>query len=307
MNSPRPESGASRSTAPRGRHWTPMELIKVSAEYLADQGIDGSRLDAELLLGHVLGTNRLGLYLDHERPILPDELDRYRELMRRRGQREPLQLLVGHTQILDHEFLCRSGVFIPRPETETLILKAGELSFTEGTPARILDVGVGTGCVGLSLLTHWPQARLVGVDRNPAAVELAQENARELGVADRVEFIACDFAEFEASDSFELVVSNPPYVATADAEQLEPEVIDHDPRESLFAGEDGLDVLRRLVGRGHALLQPGGWLLFEHGHDQGESAAAMLRETGYQEVFLEKDLGGRPRVSGGRRPPDSAA
>lgn len=290
-----------------------MELIKVSAEYLADQGIDGARLDAELLLGHVLDMDRLGLYLDHDRPIVPEELDRYRELIRRRGQREPLQLILGHTEILDHRFLCRSGVFIPRPETETLILKAGELSFVAGEegasgegPARILDVGVGTGCVGLSLLAHWSGARLVGIDRNPTAVELARENARVLELAERAEFLECDFSDVDAGDGFDLVVSNPPYVATTVAEELEPEVVDHDPSEALFAGEDGLDFLRTLVERAPAMLRPQGWLLFEHGYDQGEVASRLLREAGYREVFLEEDLGGRPRVSGGRRPTGSA-
>lgn len=281
-----------------------MELIKVSAEYLADQGVEGARLDAELLLGHVLQLDRLGLYLHHDRPIVPEELDRYRDLVRRRGQREPLQLLVGHTQILDHEFRCRAGVFIPRPETETLILRARKLPFADEEPKRILDLGVGTGCVGLSLLAHWTEASLVGIDRNPAAVELAEENARAMGLTDRAEFLERDLDDLEMRNDFDLVVSNPPYVATTVASELEPEVADHDPPEALFAGEDGLDFLRLLVERGHGLLRPGGWLVFEHGHDQGQAAGRLLRKRGYGEVFLEKDLGGRPRVSGGQCPAD---
>jgi release factor glutamine methyltransferase len=278
-----------------------MELIKLSAEYLADQGVDNARLNAELLLGHVLEMDRLKLYLEHDRPIVPVELECYRELIRRRGQRVPLQLLLGHTQILDYEFLVQEGVFIPRPETETLILEAQRLEV--GPAPRILEVGVGTGCVGLSLLKHWPRAELMGYDINPRAIEVTAQNARSLEVESRVTLR--EGSPFEDAsldqDSFDLVVSNPPYVLRCDLDELEPEVRDHDPREALDGGEDGLDVVRRLSHLARRVLRPGGWVAFEHGYDQGESAPALLRDAQWMQVRLVEDLGGRPRVSLGQR------
>jgi release factor glutamine methyltransferase len=278
-----------------------MELIKVSAEYLADQGVDNARLNAELLLGHVLEMDRLRLYLEHDRPIVSVELESYRELIRRRGKRVPLQLLLGHVQILDHEFLVREGVFIPRTETETLILEAQRLEV--GTAPRILEVGVGTGCVGLSLLKDWPQAQLTGYDINPGAIELTAENTRLLKLDSRVTLR--EGSPFEDAsldeDNFDLVVSNPPYVLRRDLDELEPEVRDHDPREALDGGEDGLDVVRRLSHLARCVLRPGGWIAFEHGYDQGESAPALLRDAGWRQVRLVDDLGGRPRVSVGQR------
>ncbi len=280
-----------------------MELIKVSAEYLADHGVDNPRLDAELLLGQVLEMDRLHLYLDHDRPVVPAELQRYRELIRRRGQRVPLQLLLGHTQILDHDFGVREGVFIPRPETETLILRAQELDFSGASPGNLLEVGVGSGCVGLSLLRHWPEARLVAYDLNPRALELTRENARALEVESRL--VLREGSPFASPPStppggFDLVVSNPPYIRTEDLDRLEAEVRDHDPTEALDGGPDGLDAIRGLSRMAQRVLRSGGWLIFEHGSDQGESAPGLLREDGWREVRVFTDLAGRWRVSCGR-------
>jgi release factor glutamine methyltransferase len=277
-----------------------MPLIAVSAEYLADHGVENARLDAELLLAHVLRVERLKLYLDHDRPIVPEELSAYRELVRRRGRREPLQLLVGRVSLLEHDFAVREGVFVPRPETETLILQARECELP--AEPRLLEVGVGSGCVGLSLLTCWPDATLLGYDVEPLALELTAENARGLAVESRLELRGG--SAFDARldpESFDLVVSNPPYVRSAELADLEPEVRDHDPREALDGGEDGLEAVRRLVDLARRVLRPQGWLLFEHGFDQGESAPALLRDAGFGDVVTVEDLGGRPRVTRGRR------
>jgi release factor glutamine methyltransferase len=277
-----------------------MPLIAVSAEYLADHGVENARLDAELLLAHVLRVERLKLYLDHDRPIVPEELSAYRELVRRRGRREPLQLLVGRVSLLEHDFAVREGVFVPRPETETLILQARECELP--AEPRLLEVGVGSGCVGLSLLTCWPDATLLGYDVEPLALELTAENARGLAVESRLELR--EGSAFDARldpESFDLVVSNPPYVRSAELADLEPEVRDHDPREALDGGEDGLEAVRRLVDLARRVLRPQGWLLFEHGYDQGESAPALLRDAGFGDVVTVEDLGGRPRVTRGRR------
>lgn len=278
--------------------WTPMPLIRVTAEFFADKGIESARLDAELLLAHVLGCARLQLYLDSDRPIVPDELDRYRALVKRRGQREPLQLLVGHVEIMENEFLVRSGVFIPRPETEVLIEACRAFDLADDT--TIVEVGVGTGCIGLSLLTHFPSARLIGFDVNDQAIALATENAERLGVASRIELREGDAAAADLP-ACDLFVSNPPYVPAAALADLQPEVRDHDPPEALVSGEDGLDLVRMLLPRAHTALRSDGWIAMEHGDDQGSTMAGLFADAGFADVEVRRDLTDRDRVTVGRR------
>lgn len=278
--------------------WTPLELIRVSAEYLADHGVPSPRLDAELLLAHVLQMDRLHLYLQHERPLIREELDRYRELIRRRAQREPLQLLTGSARILDLDFLVEPGVFIPRPETETLI----EVVKTLPEPSTMVEVGLGSGAIGISLLVHWPKARLLGFELSEVAARVSRSNAQRHAVLERMEIVQGDaYAESMLSrwPRCELVVSNPPYIP--EGEDLEPEVIDHDPREALFAGPDGLQAIRKLCEAAARALSPGGWLVFEHGHEQQREAALILAQGPFEGVVCHRDLAGRPRVSCARR------
>jgi release factor glutamine methyltransferase len=286
----------------RPRLWTPLELIKVTSEFLAENGVPAPRLDAELLLGHVLGLSRLQLYLEHERPIVPAELDRFRELVRGRARRVPLQILIGEVELLGHRFVVRQGVFIPRPETETLLLVCTNLEFHEGAPATIVEVGPGTGCIGLSLLLHWPRARLLAVDASMDAIELSRENARLHRLQDRCEFRRAD-ARTSELPSCDLLVSNPPYIPTADLKRLEPEVREYDPVAALDGGTDGLEMIRWLSGQAIRCLHPGGWIVLEHGFDQGESAPAALAEAGLVAVEDHRDLGGQARVAVGRRSP----
>lgn len=274
----------------------PLELVRVTAEFFADKGIASPRLDAELLLAHVLGLDRLHLYLQHDRPLIPAEVDAYRELVRQRAQRVPLQHLLGETTILDHAFLVRPGVFIPRQETETLI----EVCAGLGEFESIVEVGPGTGVVGLSLLTRWPAAKLFAVDVNPAAVELSLENAARVGVAERAEFVCADALSLPLP-SCDLFVSNPPYVAGPVIDGLEPEVRDHDPRTALDGGPDGLDFIRQLVGPAFAALRPGGWIALEHGDDQGDAVPDLLRGAGFVDAGDHRDLAGRARVAVGRK------
>ncbi len=274
----------------------PLELVRVTAEFFADKGIDSARLDAELLLAHVLDIDRLQLYLQHDRPLVPAEVDAYRELVKQRGQRVPLQHLTGEATILDHTFAVRPGVFIPRPETETLIEECRRL----GPFERIVEIGPGTGAIGLTLLTLMEDARLYAVDLNPEAVALTNENAERLGVANRAEVVEGDALQL-ALPPCDLLVSNPPYVPGPTIDSLEPEVRDHDPRLALDGGDDGLDFIRALAGPALKVLRPGGWIALEHGDDQGESVPDILRGAGFMDVRDVADLAGRPRVALGRR------
>ncbi|HEX9641787.1 MAG TPA: peptide chain release factor N(5)-glutamine methyltransferase [Candidatus Krumholzibacteria bacterium] len=279
----------------------PLELIKLSAEFLAEKGVENARLDAELLLARVLDVNRLQLYVGHERPIVPAELDRYRELIRQRAQRVPVQLLLGDVQLLDRVFSVRPGVFIPRPETETLIRRCIELEFATGAPSDIVEVGVGTGCIGISLLDHWPKARLRAYDVNPKAIELTQLNAEAYDVGARIDLRAADaFAgDLLACD---LLVSNPPYLDPEELAELAPEVRDHDPREALVWEGGALGAIERLVSHGCRCLRARGWLIFEHALGQAEAARARLHTAGYVEIRSHRDLAGIERVCEGRRP-----
>lgn len=281
--------------------WTPLELIKVSAEYLAERGVATPRLDAELLLAHVLETDRLSLYLDHARPLIAGELDAYRQLVRARGDRVPLQLLTGEAHLLDRVFVVREGVFIPRPETETLVLECQGLAFPDGAPGTLVELGTGTGCVSILLLLHWPHARAIGLEVDPEAARLTRENARRHGVDERLDLRAGDGLRAPLPRC-DLLVSNPPYVRAQDIETLEPEVRDHDPRTALDGGKDGLDVIRELARAGVQALAPAGWLAFEHGDAQGPACRELLETLRYEDVATRTDLAGRPRVTVGRRP-----
>jgi release factor glutamine methyltransferase len=274
----------------------PLELVRVTAEFFADKGIESARLDAELLLAHVLGIDRLQLYLQHDRPLVPAEVDAYRELVKKRGHRVPLQHLTGEATILDLTFAVRPGVFIPRPETETLIVVCAAL----GPFGQIVELGPGTGAIGLSLIERFPDARLFAVDSSEDAVSLTVENAYRLGLSDRAEVIQGDALEVDLPEC-DLLVSNPPYVPTRVIDGLQPEVRDHDPRAALDGGEDGLDFIRAMMLPAAQALRSGGWIALEHGDDQGESVPAILDEAGFVDVRDEPDLAGRPRVAVGRR------
>ncbi len=287
---------------------TVRELIVAAAGWLEGRGIDSPRLNAERLLGDVLGLSRLELYLHHDRPVAGAELDRFRDLLRRRGAGEPLQTLIGETEFYSRTFKVEPGVFVPRPETETLVERCVAL-LTGGDTRLIapvaLDLCCGTGVVGISLAAEVTALRVWAVDVNPAAVRLTELNARRLGVAPRLTALQGELAgplPPRLAGEVDLLASNPPYVRRDEIAGLAPEVRDHDPREALDGGPDGLAFHRALVALGLRWLRPGGWLAFEIGWDQGEEAAALCRRAGYEEVAVHPDLAGRPRVATARRP-----
>lgn len=282
------------------RVWTVLDLIRASTEYLQQRGVASPRLDAELLLAHALGTDRLKLYLDAARPVVPSERTRYRGLIKARGERVPLQRLTGEVQILDLTFAVREGVFVPRQETESLVLACLEL-FAPGGPPRLVEVGTGTGCVGISLLRRWLAATADAFEIDAAAAALTRENAARHGVVDRLTLHEDDGLARELPPC-ELLVSNPPYVASGDIDQLEPEVSLHDPHAALDGGPEGLDAIAALADSGARCLVPGGWLVFEHGADQAQASRDLLTAAGYVEVASRRDLAERWRVTQGRRP-----
>jgi release factor glutamine methyltransferase len=260
----------------------------------------------ELLLAHVLRLPRLQLYLNFERVLKAAELDPLRELVRRRGAREPLQYLVGSTDFCGLELAVTPAVLIPRPETELLAERAWTFlnarAGAGGAPTAALDFGTGSGCLAITLATRCPAATVQALDLSEAALAVARANAERHGVAGRIQFHAGDgFAALPAATAFDLIVANPPYIPAAEIATLQPEVRDHEPRGALEGGVDGLDFVRRLAAEGAAWLRPGGGLMLEFGDGQAAAAQDHFTRAGWADVTIEPDLTRRPRMLIARR------
>lgn len=270
-----------------------VELLKRSRDWLAERDVPSPRLDAELLLGHVLGLDRLRLYTAFDRPVDPPELERMRGLIRRRAAGEPIAYIVGHKEFYGRDFAVDARVLIPRPDTELLVERALAALPAEGL---VLDYGVGSGAIGLTLLAERPALKLLAVDVSRDALEVAKQNAAALGVADRAGFVHSDgFARVPERfrGGFAGIVANPPYIPDADRDGLPRDVRDFEPPGALFAG-DGLEHYRRIAAEARAWLQPGGWLGLEVGQGQSDAVAALL--AGWPELVVTPDLAGIPRV-----------
>jgi release factor glutamine methyltransferase len=287
--------------------WTVRRILSWTAQDFASRGLPSPRLDAEVLLAHALGADRVRLYLDLDRELGEDELAAMRALVARRRAREPVAYLVGRREFYGRPFSVSPAVLVPRPETETLVERALTL-LPPGRPARVLDLCTGSGAIGLTLLAERPELRADLSDVSAAALGVARANALALGVADRARLFEGDLFEAlpvpcPAADRYDLVVANPPYVAERDAPSLDPDVVSFEPRVALFAGEDGLAIIARLVRGAPAWLVPGGTLLVEIGASQGEAARALARSSGgWSHVAVLQDLGRRDRVLEARAP-----
>ena len=277
--------------------WTVLRLILWSAGYLADRGVERGRLDAEHLLAHALGTTRLQLYLQHDRSLGSDELAAFKPLLLRRARREPLQYVTGRAAFRGFELAVDRRVLIPRPETEVLVD-----AVLEGCRGRsgleALDVGTGSGCIALSLLGEGPFRRVVATDLSADALAVAAANAAATGLAARLELRQGPLWEPLAPDErFDVVVSNPPYVAAAAAAELEPEVRDWEPPDALFAAAGGLELLDALAGDAAGRLRPRGLLALEVGPGQAEAVVERMRSTGaFAHPRVQRDLAGKPRI-----------
>jgi release factor glutamine methyltransferase len=266
-------------------------------QYLTEHGVNNPRLDAEVLLADVLRVDRVGVYLNFDRPLAEEEVARYREQIRRRGKREPLQHIRGKQEFFSREFRVGPQVLVPRPETEIVVEEV--LSIAHGMAApRILDLGTGSGAIAVTLALELPQARLFAGDVSAEAVGVAEENAKKLRAL--VELRHGDlFAPF-AGESFDIIVSNPPYVPAGDIESLAAEVRDFEPRLALDGGTDGLEVIWRLCAAAPAALVPGGSLVLEIGAGQRTAVESLFPRSGLRTAALRRDLAGIERVISAR-------
>ncbi len=288
------------------KSWTILELLQWTTEHFEKHGIETAKLDAECLLAHALRTERLQLYVDFEKPAHPDERARFRELVVRRARdRVPVSQLIGSKEFWSLELEVTSDVLSPRPETETLV-EAGLARLPERhAEYRILDLGTGSGAIALALSTERPKARVTATDISPEALQIARSNADKLQLSERLRFVEGDLLGAVPGEYFDLVVSNPPYVARRDLETLPPELA-HEPEVALFGGDDGLAVSSRLVAQVQDALVPGGAFAVEVAPDQAERIAEECGQAGLEEVEILRDLARRPRVVAARKPPGPA-
>lgn len=283
-----------------------LEVIQRSTEFLTGKGVDSPRLQAELLLAHVLKLPRMKLYLNFERELSDADVSSVRELVRRRGQREPLQHIVGSTSFCGLEIAVNRSVLVPRPETELLAELGWEFSKKQaesGTNApKALDFGTGSGCIAIALAANCPAANIVALDASAEALALARQNAEQNKVGSRIEFLQSDgFAALPSGSSFDLIISNPPYIPSAEIETLQPEVRDFDPQLALDGGTDGLDFYRRLAAEAPTFIRPNGCIMLEFGDGQAADIRRIFEQQRWIAESVLEDYTQRPRIFVARR------
>jgi release factor glutamine methyltransferase len=300
--------------------WTILKILRWTADYFREKGVSEPRASAEVLLAQVLGLSRLDLYLRYDQPLTTDELSRFKALMLRRLQGEPVAYLIGYKEFWSLDFQVAPGVLIPRPETEILVAAALEAAreimeaeapnFPKSenrkpitSPLWGLELGVGSGAVVVSLAKELPRLTWLALDLSAPALAVSRQNARRHGVAERLVFIQCDLlAALKPRPAFALLVANLPYVSRREWEQLPRDIKDFEPPQALLGGEDGLELIRELTRQAHQYLRPGGCLALEMGAGQAEKVLELLQQTGaYESLETLADYQGIPRVVRARR------
>ena len=282
--------------------WTVGRLLAWTTDWLASRGSESPRLDAEVLLAHVRGCPRIALYTAFDTPVADAERSRFRELVKRRGEGEPVAYLVGSKEFFSLPFAVNKGVLVPRPETEGLVVRTLDLCKALTAP-RIIDVGTGSGAIAVTLAKHLPHAVVVATDISPEALAVARDNAARHGVAERIRFVECDLmAAAEAAGPWNVIVSNPPYVREDEFESLPRDVRLHEPRTALVSGPTGVEVVARLAAAAAESLAPGGWLLVEIGPAVAAAAEAVLdAQAGLVREPTLPDIAELPRIVQSRR------
>lgn len=282
--------------------WTVGRLLTWTTDWLAGKGSDSPRLDAEVLLAHVRGCPRIALYTAFDEVVDEAGRTRFRGLVKRRGEGEPVAYLVGSREFFSLALAVSPAVLIPRPETEGLVVRAIDLCRPLESP-RIADVGTGSGAIAVALAKHLPKARLVATDISANALEVARSNVARHSLEGRIELVACDLLDAPAAAGpFDCIVSNPPYVRADEFAGLPRDVRDHEPKGALVAGPTGVEVVERLVAAAESRLATGGWLLVEIGPSTVKAAEAILaRRPGFVPGPTLADMAGLPRIVQARK------
>ncbi|MEI6564128.1 MAG: peptide chain release factor N(5)-glutamine methyltransferase [bacterium] len=276
---------------------TLIEVLQSGTAYLAGRGVESARLVMEQLMSHILDCPRLQLYIRFESVVPESHLVSLRDGIKRLGSGEPLQYVVGDTEFMGHRFKTDARALIPRPDTESLVIRVLECAplWVMDNPV-IADIGTGSGCVAISLALVKSEARYRAVDAREAALELARENAAMNGVAPLMEFRCGNLLEGFEPESLHAVVANLPYIPTVECQQLPRHIRDYEPLSALDGGADGLDFIRQLAVQAFRVLRPGGWLFLEIGFDQGALVVEWLENHQFTDIRIHKDLGNRDRV-----------
>jgi len=274
--------------------WTIGRLLNWTTEYLESKGSEEARLEAQLLLGHALGCPKIQLYARFEEVVEEEKRAKFRELVKQRAAGKPVAYVLGTSEFYSMEFVVTPDVLIPRPETEHLVIET--LDLLKGQSAEdalsVLDIGTGSGIIAVTVAKQALKARVMATDISEKALAVAQQNAEKHGVRERVEFAAGDlFAAVPDGSLFDVIVSNPPYIAQSERPMMDAHVIEHEPHVALFADDEGAAVLRRILGEAANYLKPGGWLLLEFSPMIAKRIAKLAEETGYYEqISIGKDL-----------------
>ncbi len=289
---------SSESTTPTSESWTVGRLLTWTADYLKKHGSSTPRLDAEVLLAQVRSCERIELYTTFNEEVSEEVRAAFRELIRQRAQGKPVAYLVGHREFYSLSFRVTPDVLIPRPETEDLVVALLDVARTLQADLEIADVGTGSGVLAVCAAKHLPQARLTAVDISPAALEVARHNVDQFGLSDRIELAASDLlSALPAERQFDVIVSNPPYVSSAEFEQLSKDVKDFEPKLALVAGPHGTETIERLLAECRARLRPGGWFLCELSPMISRAVEALIRAQDlWQPPRLIKDSARHQRI-----------
>jgi release factor glutamine methyltransferase len=281
--------------------WTPLAVLEWTTRRFTDAGIAGARLEAQLLVAHALGCTRMELYTGFDKPLGEPELAGLRDFIRRRLAGEPLAYVIGEHEFWGLPLYVDSSVLVPRSDTETLIEVTRGLRVDRGAPCRVLDLCTGSGAIAVALARELPGAVVVATEISPEAAAIARRNAERNAVAERVEVRVGDLWAPVSGEVFDVIVSNPPYVATATIATLAPEVR-REPRLALDGGQDGLVFYDRICAQARAHLAVGGALVVEHGFDQADAVRTRFEACGLGAIRLVHDLGKQPRVTSGTAP-----
>ncbi len=279
--------------------WTIQKLLTWVTEYLTQKGVDSPRLSAELLLSHVLGLRRIELYTQYNKVVAQEQLTQLRGLVKRSGEHEPVAYLVGRTEFYSIEFEVTPDCLIPRPETELLVQRSIELLRKRTGPQSVCDLCTGCGIIAVAIAKNVPDVKVIATDISEPALAVAARNIEKHKLQDRIELRHGDLFEplVPQLDLFDLIACNPPYVSAAEYEALDRNVKEYEPRIALYAGQEGLDVYRRIAEKVAQFLKPDGILLLEIGYQQGPAVRELLEQTGlFAPIRIDKDLQAHDRV-----------
>jgi release factor glutamine methyltransferase len=286
--------------------WTIQKLLNWITEYFTEKSVDSPRLSAEILLSHILGLKRIELYTQFDKPVTKQQLDQLHNLVKRAGQHEPVAYLTGKTEFYSLQLEVGPDCMIPRLETELLVERSVEFLRLRFGTQFVCDLCTGCGCIAVAIAKNFPHAKIIATDISDAALRLAAANVEKYQLKDRIKLLQGDLFEPVIPqldvDKFDLIVCNPPYVSRAEFEKLNKNVRDYEPKLALLAGEDGLNIYRRIFDKADQFLKPDAALMLEIGYTQGHAVKGLLEQTGiFAEIKIEKDFQNNDRIVTARK------